>query len=302
MTQNSPLLLDTKLLYIFVEIYQQKSVSEAANTLELTQPAVSIGLRHLRDYFDNPLFTRVGNEMQSTELADELYPRFLEAIRYLHNAFYFESHFDPQLATITFSLMMSDIGDMVLLPKLLRKVRNEAPSIKFDVTSSQKELKEKMQQSILDLAVGFFPELEAGFYHKRLVTQSYVGLVREDHPRGHLMNSEAMAYFEEQHIDIANNRHDSSLLEWELRSSPQQRNIVLRLSNYLGLSRLLLSSDLVATVPRVLAEQLCKEHSLQLFKLPFECHSYPIYAYWHEKRHKDQDHIWLREQLFSVVK
>lgn len=63
MKQISPLLFDVKLCYIFVEIYRQKSVSQAADILGLTQPAVSIGLKRLREHFNNPLFTRIGNEM-----------------------------------------------------------------------------------------------------------------------------------------------------------------------------------------------------------------------------------------------
>src|SRR5699024_12215229 len=68
MKQISPLLFDVKLCYIFVEIYRQKSVSQAADLLGLTQPAVSIGLKRLREHFNNPLFTRIGNEMQVSEL------------------------------------------------------------------------------------------------------------------------------------------------------------------------------------------------------------------------------------------
>lgn len=301
MTQISPLLLDTKLLYIFVEIYRQKSVSEAAQVLELTQPAVSIALRHLRTHFDNPLFTRVGHEMQGTELAHALYPKFEEAIAHLQNAFYFKEDFDPTSANVNFSMMMSDIGDMILLPSLLALSQEKASLVGFNMSSSPKNLKEKMQQGVLDLAVGYFPELEAGFYRKRLVNQYYVGLVRANHPRLSLMKSDSMSYFSEKHIEVVNNGSDSSLLEEELSAMSQKRYIALKLSNHLGLPRLLLSSDFVATIPEILAEQLCKEQNLEMFALPFECYSYPIYAYWHEKRHKDSDHIWLREILFKAA-
>lgn len=301
MNQINTLLFDNKLLYIFVEIYRQKSVSDAANILEMTQPAVSIGLRRLREHYDNALFTRVGHEMQGTELAHELYPKFTAAISSLEELYCFAAEFDPISSTNTFSLMVSDIGDMVLLPTLFELSQKIAPSISYDMTSSYKHLKERMQQGEVDLAVGYFPELEAGFYHKRLISQYYVGLVRADHPRLDSMKTDSMVYFEEKHIDVSNNGNEDSLIERELKSLSEQRNIILRLSNFLGLSRLLLSSDLVATVPKILAEQLCEDQALQSFELPFECYSYPIYAYWHEKRHKDVDHVWLRELLFNAA-
>lgn len=294
------LLLDSKLLYVFVEIYRQNSVSEAALRLNLTQPAVSLSLRRLREHFDNPLFTRIGNEMLGTALAHDLYPKFVAAIQALESTYLFDVEFDPKTSATCFTLMMSDIGDMVLLPDLYKLSQQEAPSIQFYMQSSQTNLKEKMQLGALDIAVGFFPELEAGFYHKRLINQYYVGLVRADHPRLELMINDAMVYFDEKHIDVSNYGREYSLIEQELQSSSHQRNIMLRLSNFLGLSRLLLSSDLVATVPKMLAEKLCEEQDLKMFSLPLDCYSYPIYAYWHEKRHKDRDHIWLRNMLFKA--
>lgn len=301
MNSINPLLFDNKLLYIFVEIYQHKSVSHAANVLAMTQPAVSIGLRRLRAHYDNPLFTRVGYEMQGTELADELYPKFLAAISSLEAVYSFTDDFEPSTATNMFSLMVSDIGDMILLPKLLDLSQQEAPYIAYNMSISHKNLKERMQQGGVDLAVGFVPELEAGFYHKRLISQYNVGLVRAGHPRLNSMKSDSMAYFGEKHIDVSNNEGEDSLVERELKSLSQKRHITVRLSNYLGLSRLLLSSDLVATVPKILAVQLCEDHDLQLFPLPFDFYNYPIFAYWHEKRHKDADHIWLRQQIFKAA-
>lgn len=301
MNQIPSLLFDNKLLYIFVEIYRQKSVSDAAIALDMTQPAVSLGLRRLREHYDNPLFTRVGNEMQGTTLAHELYPMFEEIIDSLQSLYKFTEHFDPLTSTTMFSLVVSDIGDMVLLPNLLKISQQVAPSIRYDMSSSYANLKERMQEGEVDLAVGFFPDLEAGFYHKRLISQVYMGIVRADHPRLSSIKSDSMVYFDEKHIDVNNSSGEGSLIERELKSLSYNRQMILRLSNYLGLSKVISSSDLVATVPEILAQQLCENRDLQMFTLPFECHTYPIYAYWHEKRHKDVDHIWLRELLFNAA-
>ena len=75
--------LDTRLLQIFFEIYQHNSVSKAAEKLEIGQPTLSIALGKLRDHFRDPLFVRIENKMQPTELAQQLYPIVVEVLNKL---------------------------------------------------------------------------------------------------------------------------------------------------------------------------------------------------------------------------
>lgn len=58
--------LDLNLLHVFDTIYREGSLTRAARALHLTQPAVSHSLSRLRDHFDDPLFTRQGNQMVPT--------------------------------------------------------------------------------------------------------------------------------------------------------------------------------------------------------------------------------------------
>ncbi|MDR0071463.1 LysR family transcriptional regulator, partial [Acinetobacter sp. 11520] len=66
--------LDTRLLQIFFEIYKHNSVSKAAEQLEIGQPTLSIALNKLREHFQDPLFVRIENKMQPTELSKQIYP------------------------------------------------------------------------------------------------------------------------------------------------------------------------------------------------------------------------------------
>ena len=69
--------LDLNLLHVFDTIYREGSLTRAARALHLTQPAVSHSLSRLREHFDDPLFSRQGNQMVPTPLAR----RFLESMR-----------------------------------------------------------------------------------------------------------------------------------------------------------------------------------------------------------------------------
>jgi DNA-binding transcriptional LysR family regulator len=50
--------LDLNLVRLFVAIYENRSVSTAARTLNLTQPTVSYGLSKLRAVLQDQLFVR----------------------------------------------------------------------------------------------------------------------------------------------------------------------------------------------------------------------------------------------------
>ncbi|MBB3331704.1 DNA-binding transcriptional LysR family regulator [Halomonas campaniensis] len=60
---------------------------------------------------------------------------------------------------------MTDIGEIVFLPRLLEHLAREAPGIRLSTVRSHREdLKREMEEGRIDLAVGLIPQLGAGFY------------------------------------------------------------------------------------------------------------------------------------------
>jgi DNA-binding transcriptional LysR family regulator len=107
--------LDLRLLSVFDEIYKTRSVSRAADVLNLGQPAVSIALSRLREHFNDPLFVRTANCMEPTSLGQELIHPMREALTALGRALGHRSVFDPKTARRTFCICMNDISQLVLL-------------------------------------------------------------------------------------------------------------------------------------------------------------------------------------------
>ena len=52
--------IDLNLLVLFEAVYSTGAIGSAAERLHLTQPAVSMGLKRLRELVDDPLFARAG--------------------------------------------------------------------------------------------------------------------------------------------------------------------------------------------------------------------------------------------------
>ena len=61
--------LDLNLLYVLVALDESRSVSGAAVKLGKSQPAVSSALAKLREFFNDPMYVRSGNNMQPTPRA-----------------------------------------------------------------------------------------------------------------------------------------------------------------------------------------------------------------------------------------
>ena len=82
MSLNEDILLsmDLNLLLTFLVVFRERSVSEAARHLRVTQPAVSGSLVRLRQCFDDPLFLRRNRKMQPTPKAEEIAEALLPAM------------------------------------------------------------------------------------------------------------------------------------------------------------------------------------------------------------------------------
>ena len=98
-----------------------------ADSIGLSQPAASHALAKLRVQFDDPLFTRTPKGFQPTPYGERLSTAAQEAVAVLVAGITSGRQFDPRTTTRCFNLYASDVGQMVLLPKLLGYLRKAAP-------------------------------------------------------------------------------------------------------------------------------------------------------------------------------
>ena len=78
--------IDLNLLVYLDALLRERNVTQAANQLNLSQPAMSNGLRRLRELFDDPLLVRTSDGMTPTERALELEPVVREVLTQIDRA------------------------------------------------------------------------------------------------------------------------------------------------------------------------------------------------------------------------
>ena len=291
---------DLRLLQVFDAIHKTRSVSRAAELLELGQPAVSISLGKLRDHYRDPLFVRTSNGMEPTPLAEELVRPVRDALDALETALGHRAEFDPATSERRFRLCMTDITHLVLLPRLWAQLRSAAPGVRIEIFPLSPDTGRQLEAGDADLAVGFIPDLEAGFYQQALFRQQYVCLASADHPRirGGLTREQFEA---EDHAVFSTSGTGHQVIDEEIARQGIRRRIVLNIPNFLGAAFVVEHTDLLMTVPRRLGELLRGRGEFSIFPVPFPLPAFTIKQHWHARFHHDPGNRWLRGVIAELV-
>jgi DNA-binding transcriptional LysR family regulator len=284
--------IDLRLLRIFDAMHANRHVTRAAEELGLSQPTISIGLGKLRRQFGDPLFVRTGDGMLPTSRADALIGPVRDVLHSLRIICEVEATFEPASAKRQFCICMTDASHITLLPQILKAVRQAAPGVTLEAARIDELMPQALQSGDADLALGLIPRLETGFYQQTLFRQDFICLVRPRHPR--VKASLTLAQYQaEEHIGIVSGT-GQQLLEEAVENFGIERNVVLRLPGFLGLTAILAASDLIVTLPRHIGETLAALGGLRAHACPFPIPPFFVKQHWHARYHHDLANRWLR--------
>ncbi|CAO3309441.1 MULTISPECIES: LysR substrate-binding domain-containing protein [unclassified Pseudomonas] len=284
---------EPKLLQLFDVLYQCRSVTRAAEQLGQSQPTISIWLARLREQLNDPLFVRTPGGMAPTPRADQLIGPCREVLESLRRLTAWEPQFIAATAQRRFRLCVSDASHITLLPSILNHLRSHAPGIRLEAARIDGNTESALESGEADLAIGFVPWLGGGMYQQVLFEQDWVCLSSPQHPRlGDGMSLER--YRAEGHVQISFGT-GQKLLEAGLARAGIERRIMLELPAFLGLGKIIGTTDLLGTLPRHIGQTLADMHGLQVHDCPFEVEGFTVKQHWHARYHQDNGNRWLRE-------
>jgi DNA-binding transcriptional LysR family regulator len=291
--------MDLKLLAVFDEVYKTRSVSRAGENLGMPQSSVSIALARLRRHFGDPLFVRTSEGMQPTPHATGLVADVRQAVELLRNVTRQRAVFDAAKATRTFRVCMTDITHLALLPAMMNRLSEVAPLVQVEITHISNDTSKMLESGGADLAVGYMPSLEAGFFQQKLFDQSFACVVQRQHPRVHSRLTQN-AFQRERHVLVTASGTGHELVDRELERLGVRRNVVLSLPNFLGIGALVASTELMITVPERVASTLLRIADVKSFAPPFDLPSFAIKQHWHERFQQDPANRWLRSVISDL--
>jgi DNA-binding transcriptional LysR family regulator len=292
--------LDFRLLSVFDEIYKTRSVTAAALALDLGQPAVSVALAKLRQQLGDPLFVRTSSGMEPTPFGEGLVRpvrAVLEALDLVHGH---RNEFAPATSERSFRICMTDISQLVLLPKLWESLRRSAPGIRIEIFPLSSDTAQLLESGQADLSLGFMPQLEAGFYQQVLFRQHFVCMVGAGHPR--IKESLTLAHYEaEDHVVISASGSAPLIIDREIERQGIKRRMALKIPSFLGAALLVEHTEHLVTIPSRLGDVLQGRGAFRIFAVPFNLPSYEVKQYWHERYHQDPGSRWLRGVISELL-
>jgi DNA-binding transcriptional LysR family regulator len=294
--------LDLNLLRVLAAIEEKRSVSAAAVVLQRSQPSVSAALARLREFFDDPLFVRSGNTMQPTPRVIEVMGPVREVLSRIGMEIVAAPVFDPSTSQQPVVLALSDVGEVVFLPRVLQELRRVAPRISLrSVSLPAEDLARGLEAGTIDLALGYFPNLtQHNFFQQTLFADTFTCLLRADHP----VKSARLSLKQFLQLDHAVVRAESrteEVIERFLVRRRIQRRVVLTTPHFASIPPVIEQSDLIVTVPEPLARYFAGVSTrLRIVKPPFEAPRIDLRQFWHRKFHHDARSRWLRALMCEL--
>ena len=292
--------LDLNLLHVFDTIYREGSLTRAARALHLTQPAVSHSLSRLREHFDDPLFSRQGNQMVPTPLAR----RFLESMRpgltQIQSAVNQFHAFDPANQRKTYSLALRDILESTFLPKLMGRLESYPELEIISQRVPRRDMETQLAAGKLDFAVDVLLPVSNQTGHELLRHDRLVVLARKGHP----LTSDGLTldkYLEAKHVLVSSRSEGPGIEDFELSRFGVQRDIRLRCQHYYAACRVAEGTDLLLTMPENYARIIAERADIDILTTPVDLPGIDVHLYWHKAYEREPALIWFREQLASVV-
>jgi len=273
-------MLDLNLVRVFTAIYETRSVSGAADRLFITQPSASYALARLRSETNDELFKRSRKGMEPTPTATQLYKVFKKSLTGIEKAVAETRVFSPETSRYKFRLALSDLGELLLLPKLIVLFRNVAPHIQLEVVPVDvHRLDEWLLTGKIDAALCSRNESVSSAQRELMVYERYVCLLNVDHPRiGETLSLDE--YMQERHVVVAatSGHH---IVEDRLKEFELEREIALEVPHFAALGELIASSELLVTLPSSAARIYARRGNGRMLELPFHVPNQEVFLYAH---------------------
>ncbi|NTS75985.1 LysR family transcriptional regulator [Catenovulum sp. SM1970] len=303
--------IDLNLLIYLDVLLREQNVTRAASQLNITQPAMSNGLKRLRNLLNDPILVRTSDGMSPTEKARKLQPVVRKVLLELEQALQPSEQFVAQESDRVYRIMASDYAASTLLPPLLSRLQVEAPHVSLDIMTPSDVTFHDVEAGKIDMAINRFEDLPISFHQKQVWMDDFVCLTHKDHPAADDLTLEN--YLASQHIWVSKtgfgvgvgmDTKDVQKLGWvdeALAAIGKQRKICVFTRNYHVAIQLALEKKLLVTVPKRACHSYLNDGNLVIRKPPFELPQLELKMIWSPLLHHDASHIWLRRLINEVA-
>lgn len=285
--------IDLGLLASLDALLSTRSVTQAAQRMHLSTPAMSHTLGRIRTMVGDPLLVRAGRQMVPTpralELAGPVNRLLAEAQALL------QPGAAASLASVRrrFVVRAPEGVPVVFGAALALAMQETMPLASLQFVSDGHADADAFRDGRVDLDIGRLQELPTEAQSVVLSSQRLIGAVRAGHPLSKGRPS-VKRFAAERHVAITPRQGEALAVDTALAEAGFTRFVALSVPSAQAALIVAARTALVACVPERAARAMQAGLGLALFELPLPVLVQPMLLAWHPRHNGDPAHTWLR--------
>lgn len=286
--------MDINLYPLFLAIYEQGSISKAAQLLHISQSAVSHALQRLREYLQDDLFIRTNRKMSPTPFSEQIYPEIKNALIAIQNISKQRQNFEVN-SIKSLKIAIHDEIEAMIFPKLVQHFQKLNLDLQF--VSSKLDRK----TFLADLAsqqIDFVIDLERHTDQHLVFTA-----LMQDHFMvcSQLKNMDQNIYLSSPHIGVSSRRIGMLVEDIFLSKKKFTRDIFLRCQHYSTALQILEQyPNAILTIPHYILRHSSLPKNFNIFETPIDFPTLNIGMYWFNSMENNSRHKFLRNEILKI--
>lgn len=286
--------LDLNLLVALDHMLNLRSITVAAERMNMSQSAMSNALTRLRNHFEDPLLVQVGRKMVLTPRAEGMRGPIRDILVRVEATIETDPVFRPETTDRQFSLLLSDYSLNVFMPHVFALAEKEGSRARFRLLPQTEQPYHMLERGEADMLIA--PEQFCSFDHpsETLFHDHYVCLAWNEGKYAHKPVTVA-DYNEAGHVIMVPPINAKSVEGERLSRLGVVRREEVTCFSFSALPALLVGTNRLATVHGRTARDAMQRLPLVQHPVPFELNSMSQNMQWHEYRAHDPGIQWIQD-------
>ncbi|RZF49612.1 LysR family transcriptional regulator [Acinetobacter halotolerans] len=286
--------IDINLYPLFIAIFEQKSISKAAQLLCISQSAVSHALQRLRTQLNDELFVRSGQKMLPTPFAEQIYQPIQTALLSIQSIAMPKQAFVPSMLQ-SLKIAIHDEIEPIIFPQLV----NHFAQLNLDIQFLSSKLDRKnmladLSAQQIDFVIDLVQPYQANLQFENLIEDHFVVCTQQT-------EMDLSLYLSSPHIGVSSRRTGILLEDIYLNRQQLSRQIFLRCQHYsTALQVLSQYPNSILTIPQSILKHLNYAENLHIHALPIELPRITMGMYWHDHVKQNPRHQFLRQEILKI--
>lgn len=286
--------IDINLYPLFIAIFEQKSISKAAQLLCISQSAVSHALQRLRLQLKDELFVRSGQKMLPTPFAEQIYHPIQTALSTIQNIAIPQHDFDPSMLQ-SLKIAIHDEIEPIIFPQLVHHFSQFNLDIQFLSSKlDRKNMLADLSAQQIDFVIDLVQPYQENLQFENLIEDHFVACTLQT-------EMDLSLYLSSPHIGVSSRRTGLLLEDIYLNRQQLSRQIFMRCQHYsTALQVLAQYPNAILTIPHSILKHLHYAQDLKIHQLPIELPKIKMGMYWHEHVRQNPRHQFLRNEILKI--